>query len=174
MRTRKSSNIPDAEWVGAPNLGDWINQAQAERSKKASGLRIDAPPVVKRLDFGEFKPVNMDYMKHFDMARGLRIQDVGVNDNCIFVSLLGGVLTVDFVDKTLSVEPHQNGQVIDYHIAVPETLGEVFSYKPTDTSKISACIFVIKGENHVYEYLISPRFDSITFSFHLEFEAHHG
>jgi len=173
MRTRKSSNIPDAEWVGAPNLGDWINQAQAERSKKASGLRIDAPPVT-RFDYGEFKPANTDYMEHFDMARGLRIQDVGVNDNCIFVSLLGGVLTVDFIDKTLSVEPHQNGQVIDYHIAVPETLGDVFSYKPTDTSGISACIFVIKGENRVYEYLISPRIDSITFSFYLEFEAHHA
>lgn len=173
MRTRKSSNIPDAEWVGAPNLGDWIDQAQAERSKKASGLRIDAPPVT-RLDYGEFKPANTDYMKHFDMARGLRIQDVGVNDNCIFVSLLGGVLTVDFVDKTLLIEPHQNGQVIDYHIAVPETLGEVFSYKPRDTSGISACIFVIKGENHVYEYLISPTVNSTTFSFHLEFEAHHA
>jgi hypothetical protein len=170
---KKSSNIPDAEWVGAPNLSDWINQAQIERAQKATKLAMDSPPV-KRLDFDEFKPVNMDYMEHFDMARGLRIQDVGVNDNCIFVSLLGGVLTVDFVDKTLSVEPHQNGQVIDYHIAVPETLGEVFSYKPTDTSGISACIFVIKGENHVYEYLISPTVNSTTFSFHLEFEAHHG
>jgi hypothetical protein len=173
MRTRKSSNIPDAEWVEAPNLSDWIDQAQKERLQKTIRKHIDAPQA-KRLDFGEFKPANRDYMEHFDMARGLRIQDVGVNDNCIFVSLLGGVLTVDFVDKTLSVEPHQNGQVIDYHIAVPETLGEVFSYKPTDTSGISACIFVIKGENHVYEYLISPTVNSTTFSFHLEFEAHHA
>lgn len=178
MQTKKSKDIPDHEWGNAPDLNQWVKKAQSARVEEMKGKII--PPrmtdtvAMEGLDFGGFRPVNSNYAEHFNLARGLQIHDIGVNDNCIFVSLLGGMLSIDFVDKTLEIQPHKDGKIIDYHLAMPEALSEVFVYKPTPESGIQSCIFVVKGDNHTYEYLVTPRLDSLTYGFHMEFEAHHA
>lgn len=183
MQTKKSKDIPDHEWGNTPDLNEWVKKAQNARADEIKAkviprTKIDTSKIdavtIKAVEPSDFRPANQNFAEHFNLARGLQIHDIGVNDNCIFVSLLGGMLSIDFVDKTLEIQPHKDGKIIDYHLAIPEALSEVFVYKPTPESGIQSCIFVVKGDNNTYEYLVTPRHNSLTYSFHLEFEAHHA
>ena len=178
MQTEKSKDIPDHEWGNTPDLNEWVKKAQSARADEIKAKIIPPPKTdtsaMRTVEPSDFRPANQNFAEHFNLARGLKIHDIGVNDNCIFVGLHGGMLSIDFVDKTLDIQPHREGRIIDYHTPMPEALSEVFVYKPTPESGLYACIFVVKGENQTYEYLITPSTSSLTYSFHLEFEAHHG
>lgn len=179
MKTKKSKDIPEDEWGNAPPIDKWFEEAVKARAQiKREQIRLPSrlPPKVEitntvgtSIDFNSCRPANNDHQEHFSLAKGLLINDIGVQDGCICIALLGGELNVDFVDKTLEIEPHSNGKIIDYHTPVPQKLTEVFIYKPTADSGITSCIFVIQGENQTFEYLLTPRIDSVSFSFHLEF-----
>ena len=179
MKTKKSKDIPEDEWGNAPPIDKWFEEAVKARVQiKREQIRLPSrlPPKVEITsttggfrDFNSCRPANIDHQEHFSLAKGLLINDIGVQDGCICIALLGGELNIDFVDKTLEIEPHSNGKVIDYHAPVPQKLTEVFIYKPTADSGITSCIFVIQGENQTFEYLLTPRIDSVSFSFHLEF-----
>ena len=175
MQTKLSKDIPELEWNNAPTFDEWMAEAQKVRStplpQEPFKIKTINPNLVKtaNIDFDSCRPINLDHAEHFSLAKGLQIVDVGVQDGCIFVNLLGGELNVDFADKKLEIEPHANGEVIDYHIIVPQKLKEVFVYKPNPDTGITSCIFVIRGENKDFEYLLTPSIGTLTFSFHLEF-----
>lgn len=179
MKTKKSQDIPDEEWGNTPTLDKWFDgalkaRAQIRREQVRLPSRLSPKLEITNtaegsIDFNSCRPANNDHQEHFSLAKGLLINDIGVQDGCICIALLGGELNVDFVDKTLEIEPHENGRVIDYHNPMPQKLTEVFVYKPTADSGITSCIFVIQGENQTFEYLLTPRIDSVSFSFHLEF-----
>lgn len=176
MQTKMSKDIPENEWGNTPPLEKWFEEAQKARANirakeqlKMKEQLLKKPLMDATIDFDSCKPINHDHAEHFRLAKGLQIVDIGVQDGCICVSLLGGELNVDFADKRLEIEPHSNGRVIDYHITMPQKLKEVFVYKPNPDTGITSCIFVIRGENHDYEYLLTPSIDTLTFSFHMEF-----
>lgn len=176
MKTKMSKDIPEDEWGNTPPLEKWFEEAQKARAdiRAKEQLRmkeqlIKKPLINSTIDFDSCRPTNPDHAEHFSLAKGLQIVDVGVLDGSISVRLLGGELSIEFVDEKLEIEPHANGQVIDYHIIVPQKLNEVFVYKPNPDTGITSCIFVIRGENKDFEYLLTPTIGTLTFSFHLLF-----
>ena len=175
MQTKMSKDIPENEWNNAPTIDEWMAEAQKVRStprpQEPFKIKTVNPNLVKTatIDFDSCRPINPDHAEHFSLAKGLQIVDVGVLDGSISVRLLGGELSIEFVDEKLEIEPHANGQVIDYHIIVPQKLKEVFVYKPNPDTGITSCIFVIRGENKDFEYLLTPTIGTLTFSFDLLF-----
>lgn len=180
MKTKKSKDIPDADWANAPDITAWQEAAAKAREEwakkqleKINKPKTLAPTLAPKLDFVTLTPRNSNFMEHFNLAKNLQMVDVGETDNCILVTFDSGVLSIDFIDKTLEILPHDSGRVIDYHILVPQKLSSLYCLKPNDEDAgLSSCIFVLAGENRTFEYLITPRFDSTTFSFELEF--HHA
>lgn len=174
MQTRKSKDIPEEQWGGVPDLSGWVQAANAARKGVMYNVKIDPVEITTEPRLaGTFKPINENYREHFDMARGREMYDIGSNGNLILVALAGGLLTVEFIDATLEIVPHRNGEVIDYHTLTADKLKDVFAYEPT-ASTIESRILTFQGQYANYEYLISPTVATLTLAFHLEFEEHHA
>lgn len=171
MQTKKSYEIPEEHWGGVPNLGDWIDGAKTARKEAAAQEQKPmAKQAIHTVKTNTFKPMNDDHLSHFHRAKGKIMLDVGLNDNCIVLTLDSGELTFDFVDKTLMIDPHANGGIIDYHIVNPTMLVDTYAFVPNSGDGRNSCVLVIKGENQNLEYLIRPALTSNSLAFYLEYE----
>ena len=175
MQTKKSHEIPEKEWDGAPGLNDWVAKAQTARIETAT-KRVRAESLTtpkKRLasvESASFKPINQDHVAHFNAAKGREIIDVGLNGKEIVVTFASGRLTMEFIDHTLLIEPHADGKPIPFHEVKPDPLVDIYAFIPNENDHREACILVIKGENQNLEYLIRPALTSNSLAFYLEYE----
>ena len=144
------------------NLEEWIEQAAEHR--KAIAAKSGMPD--KNEIFQTLKPNNA-FAGQFMLAKHATIQDIGVIENQIIVQTVLGQLVVEFEDKRLTITPHKDGKIIDYHKFTGEKLAEITSYIPLNNGPFS-CIFVFLGENEKYEYLIEPK-GAQTLEFSLNF-----
>lgn len=168
MQTKKSHEIPEYEWGQTPDLQDWINKALETREaekKKIDGYNHDT----KILDiFSTFKPANFDYKEQFAKAKYKVLRDIGVNDNLIVAGLDVGDLVVEFNDSAISIDPHDNGGIVDYHEFEYHTLLDLSVYTPTSAG-LQSCLFNFVCNNRTFEFLIRPSLSARTLEFNLTF-----
>lgn len=174
MKTKKSHEIPDAQWGQTPNLQEWIKESKAERDRQKFTMKVKTNPVLESSlpnIFKTFKPNNEDYKDEFSKAKHRVVHDIGVNDNLIVASLTRGDLVIKFNDPTIFIEPHEGGMVVSYHqFTGIHTLTDLSSFVPNDHSGLESCIFSFVCNNRSFEYLIQPTVATRSLDFQLTFE----
>ena len=180
MQTKKSHEIPEAQWGQTPNLQEWIKESKAERDRQQAemkvtmdlgGLKTTTVSTVPDI-FKSLKPNNQDFRIHFSKAQHKVLTDIGVNGNMIVVGLSDGDLVVEFTDPAITIEPHENGMIVDYHqFGVAHTLTDVTSYIPSN-SGLRSCLFAFICNNRTFEYVIQPSASAQSLDFFLTFQEH--
>ena len=164
MQTKKSHEIPDEDWRGAPDLQDWIDKSIEKRKAQLAQKKAHVNEIPTTL-----KPANQNYIEHFQKAKFQVLRDIGVElGNSIVVELANGVLTIKFLDPKITIEPHKGGMVLDFHTFKHHILQDLTSYVPT-VDGITSCIFVFTCDNESFEYLINQNgADSLAFTLNFQ------
>ena len=122
MQTKKSHEIPDEDWRGAPDLQDWIDKSIEKRKDQlAQKARVNETHTT-------LKPTNQNYFEHFQKAKFQVLRDIGVKGNSIVAELANGVMSIEFLDPKVTIEPHKGGMVLDFHTFKHHILQDLTSF----------------------------------------------